>query len=173
MHWADAPAARKPNNNTQYQMADVILAGFSVFFMQSSSFLAHQRLIQQKQGRNNATSLFEIGRIPSYPQIRNLLDPLDVKHFHANFWDLFENFKTLGHLEGFRSKLGTFLLAVDGLTYFSSENISCPECLKRQARNGVEHLGTVHKSKKSGYRTFTNFAPKCCWEQTKHSRQSG
>ena len=140
LHWADAPDARKPNNNTKYQVADAILAGFSVFFMQSSSFLAHQRFIQQKQGRNNATSLFEIERIPSDPQIRNLLDTLDVKHFHANFWDLYENFKMQGHLESFRSKLGTFLLAVDGLTYFSSENISCPECLKRQDRNGVEHF---------------------------------
>jgi hypothetical protein len=29
---------------------------------------------------------------------------------------------------------------MDGLTYFSSEKISCPECLKRQDRNGVEHF---------------------------------
>ena len=87
-HWADAPDARKPNNNTQYQMADAILAAFSVFFMQSGSFLAHQRLLQQKNGRNNATSLFEIERIPSDQQIRNLLDPVDVKHFHADFWKL-------------------------------------------------------------------------------------
>jgi len=140
LHWADAPDVRKPNNNTRYQIADAILAAFSVFFMQSSSFLAHQRLLQQKNGRNNATSLFGIERLPSDQQIRNLLDPLDVKYFHADFWDIFDHLKTLGHLEAFRSKLGTFLLAVDGLTYFSSENISCPECLKRQDRNGVEHF---------------------------------
>jgi len=114
-HWDQAPDVRKPNNNMRYQISDAILCAFSVFFMQSSSFLAHQRLLQEKNGRNNTTSLFEIERIPSDQQIRNLLDALDVKYFHANFWGIFDNFKTLGHLEGFRSKLGTFLLAVDGV----------------------------------------------------------
>ena len=139
-HWDNAPDVRKPNNNMRYMISDAIMCAFSVFFMQSSSFLAHQRILDHNNGRNNANSLFRIERIPSDPQIRNLLDPLDAKYFHANFWDIFDNFKAFGHLEGFRSKLGTFLLAVDGLTYFSSENISCPECLKRQDRNGVEHF---------------------------------
>ena len=139
-HWDTAPDIRKPNNNMRYTITDAIMCAYSVFFMQSNSFLAHQRILQQKMGRNNAASLFEIERIPSDPQIRNLLDPLDVKHFHANFWAIYDNFKSFGHLEGFRSKLGTFLVAADGLTYFSSENISCPECLKRQDRNGTEHF---------------------------------
>ena len=140
LHWDTAPDIRKANNNMRYTISDAIMSAYSVFFMQSSSFLAHQRILHENKGRNNATSLFEIERIPSDQQIRNLLDPLDVKHFHANFWDIFDKFKILGHLEDFRSKLGTFLLAVDGVTHFSSENISCPECLKRQDRNGTEHF---------------------------------
>ncbi len=65
--WSTAPDVRKPSNSTKYTIADGILAAFSVFFMQSSSFLAHQRLLQNKQGRNNARSLFQA---PSDPQIR-------------------------------------------------------------------------------------------------------
>lgn len=139
-HWDNAPDPRKPNNNMRYRISDAIMSAFSVFFLQSSSFLAHQRILQENKGRNNATSLFEVERIPSDQQIRNLLDPLDVHFFQADFWNIFAQFKDRGHLEGFRSKLGTWLLAVDGLTFFSSENISCPECLKRQDRNGTEHF---------------------------------
>jgi hypothetical protein len=53
-HWENLPDARMPNNNTKYAIVDGVLAAFAVFFMQSSSFLAHQRLLQSKKGRNNA-----------------------------------------------------------------------------------------------------------------------
>lgn len=83
--WQSAPDVRKANNNTKYQMVDGLLAALSVFFMQSPSFLAHQRLLQRKQGRNNATNLFQIEQIPSDPQIRNLLDPVPESYFQDDF----------------------------------------------------------------------------------------
>jgi hypothetical protein len=139
-HWVTAPDARKPNNNTRYGMGDAIMAAFSVFFMQSSSFLAHQRVLQRQQGRNNAASLFQIERIPCDQQIRNLLDPLPVQYFHTDFWALRDELRTQQQLQSFQSALGTYLVALDGLTFFASEKIACPECLKRQDRNGVEHF---------------------------------
>ena len=57
-------------------MCDVASSAFSVFFMQSPSFLAYQRDMQRRKGQNNARSLFGVERIPSDPQIRNLLDPV-------------------------------------------------------------------------------------------------
>lgn len=140
LRWASAPDVRKPNNNTQYQMVDGLLSAFSVFFMQSNSFLAHQRLMQSKKGRNNAASLFRVERIPSDPQIRNLLDSVSVKYFHADFWGLWEELQAHQQLLKFRSELGGYLVAMDGVTHFSSEKISCPECLKRQDREGVTHF---------------------------------
>lgn len=116
------------------------MAAFSVFFMQSSSFLSHQRVLQRNKGRNNATSLFQIERIPCDQQIRNLLDPLPVQYFHTDFWALRDELRTQRHLESFQSDLGTYLIALDGVTFFSSEKISCPDCLKCQDRNGVEHF---------------------------------
>jgi hypothetical protein len=139
-HWEGAEDARKPNNNSRYKMVDAILAGFSVFFMQSQSFLGHQRMMQSKKGRNNARSLFGIERIPSDAQIRNILDPLPAGYFHTDFWFVLDALEKQGQWLRFRSKLGSTLVALDGVSYFSSEKISCPECLKRQDRNGVEHF---------------------------------
>jgi hypothetical protein len=138
--WENAPDERKPNNNMQYQVSDAILAAYSVFFMQSRSFLEHQRMLQSKKGRNNASSLFQIEQIPCDQHIRNLLDPLGVEYFHADYWFILDELKTQQHLEPFRSDLGTHLVALDGVTFFSSEKISCPECQKRRDHQGTEHF---------------------------------
>jgi hypothetical protein len=60
--------------NTTYGMGDIGMAAFSVFFMQSPSFLAHQRQCEEGHGRSNCTSLFGIGKIPSDNHIRDMLD---------------------------------------------------------------------------------------------------
>jgi len=138
--WSSAPDVRKTGNNTQYTVADGILAGFAVFFMQSSSFLAHQRLLQSKKGRSNARSLFQMEEIPSDPQIRNLLDPLSGKYFQEDFWFLLDEMREQQRLRQFWTDLNTYAIALDGVSFFSSEKISCAKCLKRTDRSGVEHF---------------------------------
>jgi hypothetical protein len=66
----------RAGKNSQYEVKDAAAGAFSVFFMQSPSFLAHQRNLQCKQGRNNAATLFGVEQVPSDAQIRNLLDPI-------------------------------------------------------------------------------------------------
>jgi hypothetical protein len=138
--WANLPDRRKPNNHTKYAIVDGVLAAFAVFFMQSSSFLAHQRLLQSKKGRSNARSLFQVDEIPSDQQIRNLVDPLSSGYFHEDFWFLLDELKEQQCLLQFRNDLNTYSIALDGVNFFSSEKISCPKCLKREDRSGMEHF---------------------------------
>src|SRR3984893_6366682 len=42
--------------NTTYRMGDIGMAAFSVFFMQSPSFLAHQRRLEHGHARSNCES---------------------------------------------------------------------------------------------------------------------
>jgi len=51
--------------NATYGIGDIGMAAFSVFFMQSPSFLAHQRQLEEGHGRSNCASLFGIAKIPS------------------------------------------------------------------------------------------------------------
>ncbi|MDF1514163.1 MAG: hypothetical protein P1S60_10180 [Anaerolineae bacterium] len=67
----------RSGKNTRYSLTEAGLSAFAVFYMQSPSFLAHQRDMQRQRGRNNAQSLFGVERIPSDSQLRNLLDPVD------------------------------------------------------------------------------------------------
>lgn len=138
--WSTLPDVRKPNNNMKYTVADGVLSAFAVFFMQSSSFLAHQRLLQSKKGRNNARSLFQVQEIPSDPQIRNLLDPLDHTAFDEDFWYILDEMRRQRQFLQFRNDLQTYAIALDGVTFFSSKKISCAKCLKRADRQGTTHF---------------------------------
>ena len=71
--------------NTTFGMGDIGMAAFSVFFMQSPSFLAHQRQFEAGHGHSNRTSLFRISKIPSDNHIRDMLDPASPVLLHSVF----------------------------------------------------------------------------------------
>ena len=61
------------------------MAALSVFFMQSPSFLAHQRALAEGRRRSNAHTLFGLDRIPCDNHIRQLLDGVPTEHFDGQF----------------------------------------------------------------------------------------
>jgi hypothetical protein len=114
-----------------YELADAALGAFAVFFTQSPSFLAYQRDMQRRKGRNNARSLFGVDQVPTDPQIRNLLDPIAPEHLAAPFWRVFEQLRQGDYLKSYQGWLGRWLLAFDGTQYFHSTEIHCPQCTTR------------------------------------------
>jgi hypothetical protein len=99
--WQSLPDYRQPSNNTRYEVKDAALGAFSVFFMQSPSFLAHQRDRHHCKGKDNVASLFGVEKIPSDNQIRNLLDPVTPVHFHADFTWVHQELERQGRLAAF------------------------------------------------------------------------
>jgi hypothetical protein len=114
--------------NTQYEIEDAGLGAFSVFYLQSPSFLAYQQQMRKQQGRDNAKSLFGIENIPSDAQIRNLLDPVDPSLLRESFWEIYGRLQASGYLDSYRHVGGTLLCSLDGTRYFSSEKIHCDNC---------------------------------------------
>jgi hypothetical protein len=137
--WQALPDQRKPNHNTQYSLAEAALSAFAVFFMQAPSFLAYQRDMHKRKGNSNAHTLFQVQQIPSDNQIRNLLDPLPPEQFAGQFEWVHQELARSGHLDGFRAYAGTYLVALDGVTYFASETLHCAQCLTRQDSTGTLH----------------------------------
>jgi hypothetical protein len=128
----------RTGRNIQYQIVDAGLGAFSVFYMQSPSFLAHQRHMQQHQGQNNAHSLFGVEAIPCDEQIRNLLDPVSPSHLYAPFWEIYERLEASDSLDKYRGIGGTRLCSLDGTQYFGSQAIHCPNCTVHM-REGQPH----------------------------------
>ena len=92
------PEHRKGKNVT-YSLQDAVLGAFSIFFMQSASFLAYQEEMQNHEGCNNAASLFGLKRIPSDNQIRNLLDLLEPSHLFSVFAEVTDLLEENGELQ--------------------------------------------------------------------------
>jgi hypothetical protein len=123
--------------NTIYSIQDAALSAFSVFFTQCPSFLAYQTQMQETKGENNAFSLFQISKIPSDNQVRNLLDPINPSNLDRVYEHIYEELRVNGYLERYRSCLEkTLLIPMDGVCYHSSETIFCEKCSHQQHKNG-------------------------------------
>jgi len=118
--------------NTTYGIGDIGMAAFSVFFMQSPSFLAHQRRLEEGQGRSNCQTLFGLDRIPSDNHIRALLDPVSPDHFHPVFAEVVTELERSSGLKDFRRLGDHVLIALDGTEYHVSSKVHCQQCSSRK-----------------------------------------
>lgn len=133
----------RTGQNTQYRLCDAAMGAFGVFFMQSPSFLAHQRDMERRKGHNNANSLFEVKRIPGDQQIRNLLDPIPPASLRAPFWTILEQLVADKDVAAAFAVDGGWLCSLDGTQYFRSTKIHCPQCTVTQRDETLSYAHTV------------------------------
>jgi len=137
--WEELTDVRKKSNRLTYTMSEIALSAFSVFFMQSPSFLSHQRDMEQKKRGNNARTLFKLEKIPCNQQVRNILDHVQPAAIDDEFFWLIDELEETGHLQSYDGFAGTKAIALDGLTYHSSTEIHCDCCSTRKDSQGTVH----------------------------------
>jgi len=136
---------RRTGSNGRYTMADIGLAAFSVFFMQSPSFLAHQLSLAEGpgRGRSNAHTLFGMTAIPCDNHIRAMLDGAPTDHFDPIFAAVIKDIDARKGLDAMRCLDGRVLIALDGSEHFCSRKLSCPHCSTRKRADGeMEYFHT-------------------------------
>lgn len=117
-------------------VADFGLSAFAMFFMQSGSFLAFQRGLEDRQRRSNCQSLFGIGRIPTDASVRSHLDAADPELLRPCFAALEPLLNEAPVRQAFAALGDRTLIALDGTEYFCSKKIGCPHCLTRKRADG-------------------------------------
>ena len=122
-----------PRREGEYSIADIGLSAFSLFFMGSPSFLAHQRALQRGHGRSNCQTLFGMSAIPSDNSIRLMLDGVPPSAFDRLFLRAVE---AAGPLSPFQRLDGRVLIALDGTEHFCSRKIHCRNCCTRRRSDG-------------------------------------
>lgn len=129
---------KRTGTNKQYSMEEIGTAAFSIFFTQSPSFLAYQKTMKESRGISNAETLFNIKKIPTDNHIRDILDEVMPENLYECFDTIYESFRSEAeYFEGLKSINESILLALDGVWYFSSQNIDCPKCSKIKQENGT------------------------------------
>ena len=168
------PDARKGGNNQRYTMGDAGLSAFSVFFMQSPSFLDFQVRMQKERGRNNANALFGVHEIPCTQQICNLLDPVAPDDVASAFMEIVAPLATGEALASHRTLAGRLLVALDGTEYHCSEAIHCAQCSTRTLANGKRqyyHTAVTPVIVAPGQASVFPLAPAFVAPQDGHAKQ--
>ena len=98
---AGFPDTRR-STDVDYSMADIGLSAFSLFFMQSESFLSHQRRLEQGHGTSNCQTLFGMKKIPTDNYIRLMLDPVCPESLQPCFDQVIEQLRLRDGLKAFQ-----------------------------------------------------------------------
>jgi len=88
----------KRRGDVTYSMADIGLSDFSLFFMQSASFLAYQRALEEGRKMSNCQSLFGMTAVPTDNHIRAMLDPVHPSHLQPAFDQILDTLRRHGRL---------------------------------------------------------------------------
>src|SRR5580693_3543901 len=118
-------------------MADIGLSAFSLFFMQSESFLSYQRALEEGRKTSNCQTLFGMAKIPTDNHIRSMLDPVHPSHLQPVFDQVVAALSEHGALSEFQRLGGRTLVALEGTEYFCSQKLGCPHCQTRKRANGA------------------------------------
>ena len=138
---------RDPRNgaNRQYSFDDIAMSAFSAFFIQSPSFLDHQRVFHKASGKSACGSLFGIERLPTDNHIRKQLDRVDCADMYEGFDLALDMMKAhRGALRPYQVLGGHVLVALDGSEFHNSRKVHCDQCQTRVRNRGTEDEHTEY-----------------------------
>lgn len=119
----------------EISLGDALMSGFAVFALKAPSLFAFDK--ERRTNEFNLKGIFGLKNVSCDTQMRTILDPVDPQHLRSAFISVFRQLQRGKALEPFVFWQGHYLLASDGTTYHSSENVHCPACLEKKNRNGV------------------------------------
>ena len=171
-------SARPEHSASKYTNRDAVNSAFGAFFFQFPSLLRYMREMEEQEKRNNVQSLFDVKGIPSDNQIRNIVDSIEPSSINSVFNDTLKTAERSGVIKEYRVLDGGVLLAIDGLWYFSSGNINCPHCLKKQTKDKegevvteYYHAALAGAVVKPGCNKVVPLAPEIIWNTDGEKKQ--
>src|SRR4051812_36161325 len=134
----------KWHGDVTYSMADIGLSAFSLFFMQSESFLAHQRALEEGRKMSNCQSLFGMTAVPTDNHIRAMLDPVHPSYLQPAFDQTLDMLRRHGGPRAFQRLGGRVLVPLPGTENFCSQKPARPQCLTRPRGKGQNRDHTAN-----------------------------
>jgi len=130
------PDPRKFNTNLFIPLKEHLMSGLAIFGLKFPSLLQYDRGRKKLPIEENLKNLYHVNTPPSDTYLRERLDMVDPKSLRPAFKQLFAKLQRGKCLENFEYFEGHYLLSIDGTGKFSSSNISCKHCCKKEHNNG-------------------------------------
>lgn len=121
-------------NNITHRLEDILISAFAMYALKYPSLLSFEE--QTPFERQNLKELFELDRLCSDSQMRNVLDDILPESLVQCFPKCFEILQQLGVLRPFLFRNKHFLVSIDGVHFFHSTKISCQHCQVTNHQNG-------------------------------------
>jgi hypothetical protein len=119
-------------SETDISLTDALMSAFAMFSLKSPSLLAFDK----ERAEGNLHTIYGIERVPCDTYMRERLDPLAPTWLRPMCKSVFRQLQRGKALEEMVFLDGHYLLALDGMGYFSSTSIHCASCLHTVHRNG-------------------------------------
>jgi len=113
---------------------DILMSGLAVFGLKFPSLLKYDQ--NRHTIDHNLLTLYHINQPPSDTYLRERLDELDPQFIRPVFKKMFAKLQRGKCLEKFEFLKDYYLISLDGTGEFSSSNVSCPQCCKKEHKNG-------------------------------------
>lgn len=137
------PEDTRRKKSITYTLRDAALSGLACMFYKSANLLRYQESLKKKYHRNNLETQFGVTETPKDNQMRTLMGEIEANQFQAVFKNYATRLQRGKHLQKFQFQ-GKYLAALDATTYYTSDTISCSDCLTREKRNG--QIEYTHKA---------------------------
>jgi Transposase DDE domain len=131
-HFRSLPDPR--SGDVEIPLDDALMSAFAMFSLKDSSLLAFDH--RRRDPTDNFRSIYGINHVPCDSQMRDILDPIDPIQLRPLFRHVFARLQRGKALKPFVYLDGSYLLSLDGTTYFSSSKIHCSSCLEKHHRGG-------------------------------------
>lgn len=128
------PDPRKLSGSTSMSFVDILMSGLAVFGLKFPSLLKYDQ--NRRTLDHNLLSLYHITLPPSDSYMRERLDELNPRFIRPVFKKMFATLQRGKCLESFKFLNGYYLLALDGTGEFSSGSVCCPQCCKKERKDG-------------------------------------
>jgi hypothetical protein len=130
------PDPRSFTKEDTITLTDHLMSGLAIFGLKFPSLLSYDRGRGEPEIEKNLKDLYHVETPPSDTYLAERLDEVGPNHLRPAFKKLFSMLQRSKKLENFEFLDGHYLLSIDGTGEFSSGKISCPNCCKKEHRNG-------------------------------------
>lgn len=131
------PDSRDFIRNITISLKDHLMSGLAIFGLKCPSLLSYDRQRKEPATEVNLRILYHVDTPPSDTYLRERLDQVDPYYLRPAFTKVFACFQRGKGLEEFEFLDGHVLISGDGTGLFSSNNVCCPQCCKKEHSNGT------------------------------------